>query len=151
MRLIINWPGNVQRQKPSRWGIGDTKLDHAIFELKAESKENDYPYGHLSSNGYSMFEELLWNGSSEPEGIGQGPEDTFQEEMAEKLATAGGGMVDGRGGTGSSHLNKLLKPTLEHIGYKASCIDVTHVAVANLCGVECVLHTTLHYLHRFVW
>ena len=61
-----------------------------------------------------MFDqdELLWNDFSEPEGIGRGPDDTFQEEMAEKLATAGGGMVNGRGGTGKSHLIKLLKPKL---------------------------------------
>ena len=57
------------------------------------------------------------NDSSEPEGIGRGPEDTFQEEMAEKLATAGGGMVNGRCGAGKSHLIKLLKPKLENIGY----------------------------------
>ena len=42
-------------------------------------------------------EELPWNDFSEPEGIGRGLEDTFQEEMAEKLATAGGGLVNGRG------------------------------------------------------
>ena len=30
------------------------------------------------------------------------------------------------------------------------CIAVTHVAVANLDGVECDIHTILHYLHRFV-
>ena len=70
--------------------------------------------------------------------------------MAEKLATAGGGMVNGRGGTGKSHLIKLLKPKLEKIGYKVICIAVTHVAVANLDGVECDIHTILHYLHRFV-
>ena len=104
--------------KASRWGIGDTKLDHCIFERKAVSKENNYSYGHWSSNGYFMFdqEELPWNDFSEPEGIGRGLEDTFQEEMAEKLATAGGGMVNGRGGTGKSHLIKLLKPKLEILG-----------------------------------
>ena len=53
-------------------------------------------------------EELLWNDFSEPEGIGRGLEDTFQEEMAEKLVIAGGGMVNGRGGTGKSHLIKFF-------------------------------------------
>ena len=44
----------------------------------------------------------------------------------------------------------FLKWKLEKIGYKVICIAVTHVAVANLNGVECDLHTILHYLHRFV-
>ena len=35
------------------------------------------------------------------------PDDTFQEELAEKLVTAGCGMVNGRCGTGKSHLIKL--------------------------------------------
>ena len=77
--------------KPSRWGIGDTKLDNQIFERKAVSKDNNYSYGHWSPNGYFMFDEdeLLWYDSSEPEGIGRGPEDTSQEEMAESLLQLG--------------------------------------------------------------
>ena len=59
-------------------------------------------------------------------------------------------MVNGRGGTGKSHFIKLLKPKLEEIGYKVICIAVTHVAVANLNGVECDIHTILRLIHRFV-
>ena len=70
--------------------------------------------------------------------------------MAEQLARTHGGMVIGRGGTGKSHLIKLLKPKLEKQGYTVKCIAFTHVAVANLNGVECGAHTILHLLHNFV-
>ena len=59
-------------------------------------------------------------------------------------------MVIGRGGTGKSHLIKLLKPKLEKQGFKVMCVAFTHVAVANLNGVECDAHTILHLLHNFV-
>ena len=50
--------------------------------------------------------------------------------------------VIGRGGTGKSHLMKLLKPKWEKQGHKVICIAFTHVAVANINGVECEAHTS---------
>ena len=72
-------------------------------------------YGHWSVNG-AIFFDIPLNDIAEDEGIGRGPGDTFQEEMAEELARTGGGMVIGRGGTGKSHRIKLLKPKLEKQG-----------------------------------
>ena len=53
-------------------------------------------------------------------------------------------------GQANLFLIKLLKPKLEKRGYKVICIAFTHVAVANLNGVECDAHTILHLLHNFV-
>ena len=72
------------------------------------------------------------------------------EEMADNLARTGGGMVIGRGGTGNSHLIKLLKPKLEKQGYKVICIAFTHVAVANVDDEKYLARTIRHILHRFV-
>ena len=124
-------------------------LDEAVTNEKEELKKYSLSYGHWSVNGYFLVDPQ-WVNITEEEGIGRGPDDTYQEEMAEKLATARGGMVNGRGGTGKSYLIKLLKPKLEEIGYKVICIAFTHVAVANLNGIECDVHTILHLLHRFV-
>ena len=107
---------------------------------KEQLKEDNISYGHWSVDG-AFFFDIPWDDIAEDEGIGRGPDDTFQEEMADKLARTGGGMVIGRGGTSKSHLIKLLKPKLEKQGYKVICIAFTHVAVANLNGVECEAHT----------
>ena len=135
--------------KPSRWSVlgGDWSVE--ILQEKDELKEEGWSYGHWSVNG-AFLVDPPWNDIAEEEGIGRGPDDTFQEEMAEKLATTGGGMVKGRGGTGKSHLIKLLVPKLKKMGYKVLCIAFTHVAVANLNGVPCDAHTILHLLYRFV-
>ena len=92
-----------------------------------------------------------WDDIGAGEGIGRGLDDTFQEEMADKLARTGGGMVVGRGGTGNSHLIKFLNPKLEKQGYKVICIAFTHVALANLNGVECRAHTILHLPPSICW
>lgn len=136
--------------KPSRWthlGGGDWGAE--ILQEKDQLKEDGWSYGHWSVNG-AFLVDPPWNDIAEEKGIGRGPDDTFQEEMAEKLAQTGGGMVIGRGGTGKSHLIKLLVPKLEKIGYTVICIAFTHVAVANLNGVECDAHTILHLLYKFV-
>ena len=116
---------------------------------KEQLKEENISYGHWSINGAFLLD-IPWDDIAEDEGVGRGPEDTFQEEMAERIAENGGAMVIGRRGTGKSHLIKLLKPKLEKQGFKVMCIAFTHVAVANLNGVECDAHTILHLLHNFV-
>ena len=121
----------------------------AIQKVKEAFQEDRWRYGHWSTNG-AFLADPPWEGIAEDQGIGRGVGDTFQEEMAAKLAKAGGDMVIGRGGTGTSHLIKLLRPKLEEVGYKVICIAVTHTAVANLNGVECGVCTILHLPHRFV-
>ena len=49
----------------------------------------------------------------EPEEIGRGTNDTFQNEVADMIVQNRGGYVDGRGGTGKSWLIKLLVENLE--------------------------------------
>ena len=135
--------------KPSRWCNAGPSWSVEILQEKAQLKEDGWSYGHWSVDG-TFLVDPPWDDIAEDAGIGRGPDDTFQEEMAEKLAKTGGGMVIGRGGTGKSHLIKLLRPKLENLGYKVICIAFTHVAVANLNGVECQAHTILHLLHSFV-
>ena len=134
--------------KPSRWSCMAGDFD-AITKEKEQLKEDGWSYGHWSVTGAFLLDPP-WNDIAEDEGIGRGPADTFQEEMADKLAQTGGGMVVGRGGTGKSHLIKLLRPKLEKMGFKVICVAFTHVAVANLNGAECAAHTILHLLHNFV-
>ena len=86
-------------------------------------------YGHWPVNG-AIFFDTPWNDNADDEGIGRGPDDTFQEEMAEELAKTGGGMVIGRGGAGRSNLIKLLKPKLDKQGHTVICIAFTNVAAA---------------------
>ena len=54
---------------------------------------------------------------SEPEEIGRGPDDTFQEEVANAIVQNRGGYVDGRGGVGKSYLIKLLVEKFEAEGF----------------------------------
>ena len=133
----------------SRWAWLVNHCQAEVMKEKEQLKEENISYGHWSINGAFLLD-IPWNSIAEDEGVGRGPEDTFQEEMAERIAENGGAMVIGRGGTGKSHLIKLLKPKLEKQGFKVMCIAFTHVAVANLNGVECDTHTILHLLHNFV-
>ena len=79
-----------------------------IMKEKEQLKEENISYGHWSVDG-AFFFDTPWDDIAEDEGIGRGPDDTFQEEMAERLANTGGALVFGRGGTGKSNLIKLLK------------------------------------------
>jgi len=118
----------------------------------AELEENDLPrgsFGHWSANGCFRIDRE-WVDYGEDEGIGRGPDDTFQEEMAEVIVKNRRALVIGRGGTGKSHLIGLLRPKFKALGYKVMCIAFTHVAVANVNDVEYPAYTILHLLHRFV-
>ena len=91
-----------------------------------------------------------WVDYKEDEGIGRGPGDDFQEKMADIIVKNRKALVIGRGGTGKSHLIKLLRPKFEALGYTVRCIAFTHVAVANINSAENPAHTILHLLHSFV-
>ena len=99
--------------------------------MKDNLKEANLSYGHWSLNGTFFFDLQPWNDIAEDEGIGRGPDDTFQEEMAEQLARTAGGMVCGRGGTGKSHLITLLKQKLETISEK-----ITHFPEVIVCEAQ---------------
>ena len=70
--------------------------------------------------------------------------------MAEIIVKNRKALVVGRGGTGKSHLIKLLRPKFEALGYKVKCIAFTHVVVANIKSAEYPAYTILHLLHSFV-
>jgi len=71
-----------------------------------------------------------WETLTEPEGIGAcDAADTFQAEAAVRIVVNGGGVVEGRGGTGKSELIRNLVTQFEAAGYKGK-VDVlatTHV------------------------
>ena len=77
-----------------------------------------------------------WIDYKEDEGIGRGPGDDFQDKIAEIIVKNRKALVIGRGGTGKSHLIKLLRPKFEARGYTVKCIAFTHVAVANINSAE---------------
>ena len=112
----------------------------------------DEPYaqfGYWRANGPFRLERV-WVDYVEAEGLGRGPNDTFQEEMAEVIVKNRKALVIGRGGTGKSHLIKLLRPKFEALGYKVMCIAFTHVAVANINSVEYPAYTVLYLLHNLI-
>ena len=80
--------------------------------------------------------EQHWIDYSEPEEVGTGPTDTFQEEMAELIVKNKRALVLGRGSTGKSHLIGLVRPEFKALGYKVICIACTHAAVTNVNDVE---------------
>ena len=75
-----------------------------------------------------------WRVVKEEPGLGRGPGDTFQAEMAKLIVENGGAYVAGRGGTGKSHLIKLLVERFKAAGYPVDVIAFTHVQAANLDG-----------------
>ena len=85
----------------------------------------------------------------EPEEVGRGPSDTFQNEVADAIVKNRGGYVDGRGGTGKSWLIKMLVEKFETEGFfvmvsnkkgevfkktRVHCVAFTHVASQNIEG-----------------
>ena len=114
-------------------------------------------FGYWSTNG-PFKGEGAWKFLDEPEEIGRGSEDTFQNEAADAIVQNRGGYVDGRGGTGKSWLIKLLVEKFEADGFfdmvkdkkgelvkksRVHCVAFTHVASQNIEG-----NTLLHELHR---
>ena len=129
---------------------GDEEDMAAIEAIEDGQDIRDSCFGHWSANGTFRIEEREWVDYGEDEGIGRGPDDTFQEEMAEVIVKNRRALVIGRGGTGKSHLIKLLRPKFKALGYQVMCIAFTHVAVANVNNVEYPAYTILHLLHQFV-
>jgi hypothetical protein len=85
----------------------------------------------------------VWTLMAEEPGIGRGPDDTFQEEAAERIAENGfQAYVDGRGGTGKSRLLQMVKKKAEEAGWTVDVLAFTHVQAANVNGA-----TILHHLH----
>ena len=86
-----------------------------------------------------------WIPLTEEEGLGRGPGDTFQEQVADAIVANLGGYIAGRGGAGKSHVIKLLREKFAARGYEVHCVAFTHVASQNVEG-----NTILHELHRFI-
>ena len=74
--------------KPSRWSCMSDDFQVEVMKEKEQLKEENISYGHWSVDG-AFFVDIPWDDIAEDEGIGRGPDDTFQEEMADKLARAG--------------------------------------------------------------
>ena len=70
--------------QPSRWTQLEGDWALAVQKEKDGSKEDGWSYGHWSTNG-AFLVDPPWEDIAEDEGIGRGPDDTFQEEMAENL------------------------------------------------------------------
>jgi len=83
---------------------------------------------------------------TEEPGLGCGPEDTYQDRMADLIVASLGAYISGRGGSGKSVLIDRIVEKLLEKGYKQEHIHkcaFTHVAAGNING-----HTVLHELHR---
>jgi hypothetical protein len=83
-----------------------------------------------------------WRVVTEKPGLGRGEDDTFQEEMARLIVENLGGYVAGRGGSGKSHMLKILKRLFREAGFTVDVIAFTHVQAANVDG-----STIRHFLH----
>ncbi len=81
-----------------------------------------------------------WRVLTEPEGLGRGEEDEYQEEAAIALADNNGGVCIGQGGSGKSHILKRLRTILEERGVKVIVCAFTHVAAQN-CEGQTILHS----------
>ena len=91
----------------------------------------------------SFVSDRQWNVLQEAPGLGRGPDDTFQEEVAQALFKNEGGYVAGQGGVGKSYVLKLVKQKFEEAKYIVDVIAFTHVQASNVDGI-----TVLHHLHR---
>ena len=85
------------------------------------------------SNGRFKFKRE-WKVVAEGPGLGRGEDDTFQEEMARLIVENLGGYVAGRGGSGKSHMLKILKRLFQEAGFKVDVLAFTHVQSANVDG-----------------
>ena len=98
-----------------------------------------------------------WRFVTEEPGLGRGPDDTFQEEVAQMVFENRGGYIAGLGGTGKSEvikgrvaddgtiIFKGLEQLFKDAGYKRILkLGFTHVASQNVDG-----NTILHALHRY--
>jgi hypothetical protein len=92
--------------------------------------------------------ERHWKLLEEDDGIGDRSEqDTFQKEVAEAVFQNDGALVQGRGGTGKSHLIELLREKYKSAGFRVDVVAFTHVQAANVDG-ETVLHDLYKNVRR---
>jgi hypothetical protein len=123
------------RPKKSIWATGGNEERYLRFKpstsLGAWLEEPHFLY------------DRAWTVVAEHPGIGRGPDDTFQEEAAQRIAENGfQANVHGRGGTGKSWLLTLVKKKAEAAGWVVDVLAFTHVQAANVDGA-----TILHHLH----
>ena len=145
----LEWSHRYNRPRPSAWRARNTEPLNAI--------DDDIAFGYWSTNA-PFKNEAEWRLMDEPEEVGRGPSDTFQNEVADAIVKNRGGYVDGRGGTGKSWLIKMLVEKFETEGFfdmvsnkkgevfkktRVHCVAFTHVASQNIEG-----QTLLHELHR---
>ena len=148
----LEWSHRWNRPRPSAW-----RARNARTRVDRGDDDDDVAFGYWSTNG-PFKSEGWWKLMNEPEEIGRGPDDTFQNEVADAIVKNRGGYVDGRGGTGKSYLIKLLVEKFEADGFvdmvpnkkgefvkksRVHCVAFTHVASQNIEG-----QTLLHELHR---
>ena len=149
----IEWNHRCNRPRPSAWRARNTEL-----EVDEDDDDGgDGAFGYWSTNG-PFKHKCWWKGVDEPEEVGRGPDDIFQNDVADAIVKNRGGYVDGRGGTGKSYLIKLLVEKFEADRFvvwvpnkqgelikktRVLCVAFTHVASQNIEG-----QTLLHELHR---
>ena len=122
---------------PSAWRSDELEKEDNLFPRFKESS-----LGTWLQHPRFLFERH-WHVVAEEPGLGRGDGDTFQEETAQKIFDNQGGYVAGRGGTGKSHLIKLLRQKLEAAGWTVDVIAQTHVQSRNVDG-----ETVLRHLHQ---
>ena len=104
---LYGW--DFARPKLSVWSATTWNTDPPIplnYEDDTQAIEDDQfrgSFGHWSANGFFRLARE-WVDYGEDEGLGRGPDDKFQEEMAEVIVKNRRALVIGRGGTGKSHL-----------------------------------------------
>ena len=150
----IEWSYRCNRPRPSAWRARNTEIE---VDEDEDDNVGDGAFGYWSTNA-PFKQKCWWKSIDEPEEVGRGPEDTFQNDVADAIVKNRGGYVDGRGGTGKSYLIKLLVEKFEAAGFvdivkdkkgelikksRVHCVAFTHVASQNIEG-----QTLLHELHR---
>ena len=100
----IEWSYRCNRPRPSAWRARNTEIE---VDEDEDDNVGDGAFGYWSTNA-PFKQKCWWKSIDEPEEVGRGPEDTFQNDVADAIVKNRGGYVDGRGGTGKSYLIKLL-------------------------------------------
>ena len=139
---LLEWQYSYNPPKFSAWRRKEvTEEVLGMADVLSDPIDN---FGHWSFNGgFKCYRK--WRTIEEDEGLGSCDEnDTFQEQMADRIVENRGGYVSGRGGTGKSWMLKLLETKFKKLGYDVHYIAFTHVAAANLEG-----NTILYELHQY--
>jgi len=112
------------RPKLSVWTASSWDSDPLIqlnYEDDTQAIEEDQfrcSFGQWSANGSFRFERE-WVDYGEDEGLGRGPNDKFQEEMAEVIVKNRRALVIGRGGTGKRSLDRSLMSQIQGSGVQS--------------------------------